>query len=250
MHAHLLSIDAAIWLQIATEAFAYYRYGSHSAALGLVPRFSRSGQRLRQQSAVTNQGDGFDAGPDDGQDAAAGSNGDDGPGLIVGSAGASDGANETLTVKAERTTVTVNLDEAPPEVAVSAFLGDVPARVAWSVDRGDLAGVSPGVGSETAFVPTGSAGGQVTVTALVGKQQAHVAITVQLSGSQNGANPSIPGQASQIPSSVGKLTEGGGPGGGWWPRARRCDRRSGADQQLGRSRFGWQRLEPEARLPL
>ena len=96
---------------------------------------------------------------------------------------------------------------------MTAFIGAVPAKAAWSVDHGDLASVSPGVGSETAFVPSGTAGGQVTVTAVVGKQQAHVVITVQIRGARNGADSSIPGQALQIPSSVGKLTEGGGPGG-------------------------------------
>jgi hypothetical protein len=131
----------------------------------------------------------------------------------MGDAGSPDGVSETLTVKAESTTVTVNIGEALPEVAVTAFLGDEPVKVAWSVDRGDLAGVTPGVGSETKFVPTGNAGGEVTVTAVVGKQQAQVVITVQIRGSQNGADKSIPGQAMQIPSSVGKLTEGGGPGG-------------------------------------
>ncbi len=51
------------------------------------------------------------------------------------------------------------------------------------------------------------------MTAVVGKQQAQVVIKVLIRGSQNGADPSIPGQALQIPSGVGKLTEGGGPGG-------------------------------------
>jgi len=165
--------------------------------------------------AVNNQGQSFDTGGkggSDGNDGNAGSKDDD-PGLIVGSAGADDGVNDTLTVKAESDTVTVNIGKAPPKVAVSAFLGDKPAQVAWSIDRGDLAGVSPGVGSKTSLVPTGNAGGPVTVTAVVGKQQAHVEITIQIEGSQNGADSSIPGQALQIPTSVGKLTEGGGPGG-------------------------------------
>jgi WD40 repeat protein len=164
--------------------------------------------------AVNHPPDPLDAGgDDDAQAAAAGSNGDDGGGLIVGSAGAGDGVSQTLTVKAAKSIVTVELGEALPEVAVQAFLGDELAKVAWSVDRGDLASISPGVGSETAFVPSGTAGGEVTVTAVVGKQQAHVAITVQIRGAQNGADGSVPGQALQIPSSVAKLTKGGGPGG-------------------------------------
>ncbi|HKO49475.1 MAG TPA: Ig-like domain-containing protein [Polyangiaceae bacterium] len=163
---------------------------------------------------VQNKDQPFDAGgnDDDLDAAAAGSNGND-SGLIVGNAGSNDGVNETLTVKAERTTVTVELGAALPKVAVTAYLGDVPVKVAWSVDRGDLASVSPGVGSKTSLVPTGSAGGQVTVTAVVGDQQAHVDITIQIDGTQNGADTGIPGQVLQVPTSVEKLTEGGGPGG-------------------------------------
>jgi len=181
--------------------------------LGSVTVFSACGGK----PAINNQGPALDAGIHDDQDAAGGSNGDD-SGLVVGdgagNAGTSNGGvTEKLTVKAESATVTVNLGEALPKVAVTAFLGAVPVKVAWSVDRGDLANVTPGVGAETELVPNGSAGGEVTVTAVVGKQQAQVVITIQISGSQNGADDSIPGQAAQIPSSVGKLTEGGGPGG-------------------------------------
>jgi len=167
--------------------------------------------------AVNNKDQPFDAGSNDDADATAGGGGwkgnDGGLNVGNGDAGASDDVGGTLSVKAEKTTVTVNVGAALPKVAVSAFLGDVPAQVAWSVDRGDLASISPGVGSETSLVPTGNAGGPVTVTAAVGKQQAHAVITVQIEGSQNGANKKIPGQAMQIPTSVAKLTEGGGPGG-------------------------------------
>jgi len=166
---------------------------------------------------VNKQPDPFDTGGNGAQGggAASGSNGENGGGLIIGigDGGASDGVSETLTVKADSSMVTVNLSDALPKVPVTALLGGVPTKVAWSVDRGDLASISPGVGSETTFVPTGNAAGIVTVTASVGKQQAQVAITVRIKGSQNGADKSIPGQAMQIPSSVAKLTEGGGPGG-------------------------------------
>ena len=163
--------------------------------------------------SVNNPSDPYDAGPND--QTAGGSNLDDGGGLIVGNAGAGSttGVSETLTVKAESSTVSVELGKALPKVAVRAFLGKDPVKVAWSVDRGDLASVGPGVGLETSLTPTGSAAGEVRVVAVLDKQQAEAAITIQLSGSQNGADPSIPGQAAQIPSNVGKLTEGGGPGG-------------------------------------
>jgi hypothetical protein len=165
--------------------------------------------------SVNNHADPFDAGTGQGHDAAAGANGDDGGGLVVGNgdAGAPDGINAKLTVKAESTTVTVELGQALPKVPVKAFLGDEPVQVAWSVDRGDLGGISPGVGAQTALVPSGNAGGVVTVMAALDKQQASVAITIAIHGSQNGADGTVPGQAKQIPSSVGKLTEGGGPGG-------------------------------------
>jgi len=177
--------------------------------LGSAALFSACGSNPQ----LSHSDDTFDSGTRDGQDASAGSSGGDDGGLVVGSAGTSVGVTETLTVKAESSTVTVNIGEAPPEVAVTAFLGNAPVQAAWNVDRGDLASISPGVGTKTALVPSGKAGGRVTVTAVVGKQQANVAITVQLRGSQNGANESIPGQALQIPTSVGTLTRGGGPGG-------------------------------------
>ena len=181
--------------------------------LGSVAVFNACGSN----PAVTNDGPPFENGGNggsgnNGNDAGNSAKGGDGD-LIVGSAGTDDGVSDTLTVKAETTTVTVNLGEDLPKVAVTAFLGDVPVKVAWSIDRGDLASVTPGAGSKTSLVPTGSAGGEVTVTAVVGNQQAHVTITIEIRGAQNGADPSVPGQASQIPGSVGKLTEGGGPGG-------------------------------------
>ena len=60
-----------IWLQKATEAFAYYGYGSHATALGFAP----SAQPLcfgacGSNPAVTNPGDPLDAGTGDDQDAA------------------------------------------------------------------------------------------------------------------------------------------------------------------------------------
>jgi hypothetical protein len=167
-------------------------------------------------SSVVNPGDPYDAGPG-GPNAAGGSGGDDGGGLMVGNgsagSGSTTGVGQTLTVKAESSSVSVDIGSALPKVVVRAFLGKDPVKVAWSVDRGDLASVGPGVGQETTLTPTGSAAGEVRVLAVLDKQQADVAITIQVSGSQNGADPSIPGQAAQIPSTVAKLTEGGGPGG-------------------------------------
>src|SRR6187431_2126867 len=74
--------------------------------------------------AVTNPGNTLDAGAGDDQDAGTG---DDGGGLMVGNGNAgssSGGVTEKLTVKAERSTVTVELGSALPKVAITAFLGD------------------------------------------------------------------------------------------------------------------------------
>ena len=147
--------------------------------LGSVSVFNACGSN----PAVSNEGQPFEnggSGGRSGNDAGTSAKGGDGE-LIVGSAGSDDGVSDTLTVKAETKTVTVNLGEAVPKVAIDAFLGDVPVKVAWSVDRGDLASVTPGAGSKTSLVPTGSAGGEVTVTAVVGDwsgQPAYATIVV------------------------------------------------------------------------
>ena len=159
-----------------------------------------------------------DSNQDDGKQGAAGMKGSDDP-LMIGNAGSDsqgdpdDGRTGELNVMADATEVVVERGEALPEVKVKAFLGKTPVQVAWSIDRGELAGISPDVGSSTTFVPSGNVGGKVTVTAVVDDRQAQVEIAVQLHGTQNGADDSIAGEAAQIPKTVGKLTEGGGPGG-------------------------------------
>jgi len=167
--------------------------------------------------SLVNQGTGVDDRDDDGPNSGAGSSGIDDPGIIIGNgdAGAPGGSGitGTLTIKAETNEVTVTLGEALPEVVIKAYLGDVPVQVAWSVDRGDLGSVAPGTGAKTTLTPTGKAGGTIKVMAAVDKQQAQVEIAMQVRGSQNGADPSAPGEVLQIPTSVGNLTEGGGPGG-------------------------------------
>src|SRR6478609_9489807 len=105
--------------------------------------------------SVNNQADQYDAGSND-SGTGGGSNGDDAGGLVVGNdtAGTSNGGvNETLTIKAESSMVAVDPGQAMPKVVVRAFLGKVPVKVAWSVDRGDLGSVGPGTGSETTFTP-------------------------------------------------------------------------------------------------
>jgi len=161
---------------------------------------------------VTHGFEGIDGTSGKGQ--GTGASGNLGGGLTIGDAGApGSGVTEMLRLKADKTQVTVEAGEALPEVNVTALLGDVPVQVAWSVDRGELATLSPSVGSKTILTPSGSAGGKVTVIAVVDGQQAQVEIAIELHGTQNGADDSVPGQAQQIATSVGKLTEGGGPGG-------------------------------------
>jgi len=211
-----LSIKGAIGLLQMPEALAYCGMVRSSLLWVVVLGSAVAANACGSKPSVNNHGnDPFDAGNND-QDAAAGSNGnDDGGGLVVGigDGGDSGGVSETLTIKADSSTVTVDVGKALPEVAIHAFLGKDPVKVAWSVDRGDLASISPGVGTDTALVPTGNSAGKVRVIAALDQQQAEAAITIQIQGTQNGADTSIPGQAAQIPSSVGELTKGGGPGG-------------------------------------
>lgn len=110
-------------------------------------------------------------------------------------------------------TITVTAGQQTPTVTYSATLDGQPCSSVWSVDRGDIGFISPGPSSTSAFSPRGTAGGLVTVRASCSGLSVTRQIQVNLIGTQNGANPAIPGQAAQIPKTVGDLTSGGGVGG-------------------------------------
>jgi len=162
LYSHLISIKTAIGLLQMPEALAYCGMVRSSLLWVTVLGSAVLANACGSKPSVNNHGtDPFDAGSN--QDAAAGATGnDDGGGLVVGIGDGGEsggGMSETLSIKAEVSTVTVDVGKAPPEVAIHAFLGKDPVKVAWSVDRGDLASISPGVGSDTALVPTGNSAG-------------------------------------------------------------------------------------------
>ncbi|HMU41048.1 MAG TPA: hypothetical protein PKE31_18730 [Pseudomonadota bacterium] len=110
-------------------------------------------------------------------------------------------------------TVTVTMGQQAQSVGYTATLDGQPCSTVWSVDRGDVGYVNPGPAADTQFNARGTVGGLVTVKATCSGQTLTRQVQVVLSGQQNGANPSIPSQAGQIPKGVGDLTSGGGVGG-------------------------------------
>lgn len=114
---------------------------------------------------------------------------------------------------AAQQTISVTTGQQTPTVMYSATLDGQPCSAVWSVDRGDIGYISAGPSSTALFSPRGSAGGLVTVRASCSGQSLTRQIIVNLSGTQNGVNTSIPSEATQVPKTVGDLTSGGGVGG-------------------------------------
>jgi hypothetical protein len=113
-------------------------------------------------------------------------------------------AMQVLTVPIGSTTTTATF---------TATLDGVPANAAWSVDRGDLgtiAATATGVGT---FTAKGTTGGLVTITAGLNGEKLTRKLFIKLTGGQDGADTTKPGQAAQIPANVGALKAGGGVGG-------------------------------------
>lgn len=110
-------------------------------------------------------------------------------------------------------TVQAVLGQAAPTVAFTATLNGRPVSPAWSVDRGELGAIPAGPSSGATFTATGTTGGLVTISASLNNQIVKRQVVVQVSGTQNGVNASIPAQQAQVPAGVADLTEGGGVGG-------------------------------------
>ena len=106
-------------------------------------------------------------------------------------------------------TITVAFGQTSPTLAYSAFdTNKSPLSVAWTTDQGAIGTVSPTSGTQTTFAPTGNVGGLVNVNATYQNQTVQRHVLVKLTGSGNGNCP-----PSQIATSVGQLTAGGGVGG-------------------------------------
>jgi hypothetical protein len=109
--------------------------------------------------------------------------------------------------------VTVTLGKTPPTVHLTATSSGSPVNAAWGVDQGDIGVVTPSTGGSVTFVPSGTTGGTVKVTANYNGVTVTRSIVVKLVGTQNGANATDLKEAQQIPGSVAALSAGGGVGG-------------------------------------
>ncbi len=110
-------------------------------------------------------------------------------------------------------TISVPFGSNAPTVTFNATQNGQPAAVGWALDRGDIGTVTTGSAASGVFTPSGTVGGVVKVIAGLSGQQIERQVLVQLTGEQNGADPTNPAQTGQIPGSVAELTEGGGIGG-------------------------------------
>ena len=137
-------------------------------------------------------------------------------GSFVSSSGTSGtgGAQQGLVVEpVPLQTITVTAGQTMPTVSYTATLDGNPVNAGWKVDRGDLGTIPAGPSSAATFTPTGTTGGLATVQAGLNGKTVQRQILVQLTASQNGANPAVPSEVLQIAGSLGQLTSGGGIGG-------------------------------------
>ena len=107
-------------------------------------------------------------------------------------------------------TITVNAGQMTPTVTFDAFLDCGPVSVAWAVDKGNVATIAAGPSSTGVLVPTGTAGGLVTVSGGFNGTTLQRQVFIQLVASQNGPTA---GETGQIPTAPGQITAGGGVGG-------------------------------------
>ena len=128
--------------------------------------------------------------------------------------GAGGGQGQTFDVQpAALQTITVPFGQTSPTVTYTATLGGSPVNAGWGVDHGNIGTIPTAPASSAIFTPTGKTGGLVTVLAGASGSTAKRQVFVQINGTQNGADPNNPATASQIATTVGQLTAGGGIGG-------------------------------------
>ncbi len=137
-----------------------------------------------------------------------GAGGSAGTGFSTGS------SSDTFDVEpAPLQTLDVAIGANTPTVTYSATLGGNPTNATWKLDRGDVGTMPTGPSATALFTPKGTAGGLVEVTASANGKTANRQILIKLAGTQNGADPTKPGELAQIPTTVGDLKAGGGVGG-------------------------------------
>ncbi len=107
-------------------------------------------------------------------------------------------------------TITVIAGQQTPTVTFDALLDCAPVSAAWGVDLGNVATIAAGPSSTGVLVPTGMAGGLVTVSAGFNGTTIQRQVFIKLVSSQNGPTA---GETGQIPTAPGQITAGGGVGG-------------------------------------
>jgi len=137
-----------------------------------------------------------------------------GGGLITTSSGTGGGTMQGFDVQpAPLQTITVTAGQTTPAVTYAATLDGQPIAAGWGLDKGNLGTIPPGPSSAAVFTPSGTAGGFVTITAGLNNMTLQRQVLVKLTATQNGADPTNPAEAAQIPQGVAALTQGGGVGG-------------------------------------
>lgn len=166
-------------------------------------------------SSSTQGGGGSGASTSQGGGGPVGGSSDGGSGAgFVTTGGEGGGTADMLDVQPGAVqTLAVAIGQQTPTVTYTATLNGAAVNAGWSVDRGNVGTVGVGPSSTTTFTPTGTTGGPVKVVAGFNGQSVEREIFVQLTGSQNGYDPTNPLQAAQVPTNVGDLTAGGGVGG-------------------------------------
>jgi hypothetical protein len=107
--------------------------------------------------------------------------------------------------------ITVSFGQKTPTVAYSASANKAPVSVAWAVDRGEVGTMdNPGPSSASNFVPSGTTGGLVDVSASYENATVTRTVLVKLTGSQNGATGN---ESGQVATNTTQLLSGGGIGG-------------------------------------
>ena len=184
---------------------------THLLVASLLIAVAGAGQGGCGSSNPNSSFHGDDGGSGDGSLSDSGSNLGDSGMMLLG-----DGSNNTsgfqVTPSTPQTlTVTAGMN-APTIPFVATFDGS-PVNIGWGVDQGNIGSIPVGPSSSAKFAPTGTAGGLVNVLATYMGKTLKVPVLVKLTMTQNGANSANPGEAGQIPTSVGDLSSGGGVGG-------------------------------------
>ena len=107
-------------------------------------------------------------------------------------------------------TIKVTMGQSTPTVTFTATLGGTAISAAWGIDNGEIGSISAGPSSTGKFVPSGTTGGIVNITAGLNGKTLKRQVFVELTASQSGATAA---EASQVATTVASLGAGGGIGG-------------------------------------